>query len=166
MEIVLKIVLVCALVTVFAIIAHFVDVVRKNNINNKMSFKESMDLCELPIVTFLNNGKKLNFLLDTGASGSIIDSNILEGLIFTKLDKIGDIFGMEGNKQEVSYINMALNYKDVDYDDDFQVMNMSAPFGNLKSDYGVNVHGVLSSSFFQKYKYILDFNELVAYSRT
>lgn len=163
MEIILKIVLVCALVAVCAAISHFVDIVVKKK-PDKMSFKESMDLCELPIVTFLNNGRKLNFLLDTGASGSIIDSNTLENVLFTKLDKIGDIFGMEGNKQEVTFVSISLNYRGKTYDDEFQVMDMSSPFGSMKTDFGVNLHGILSSTFFQKYQYILDFQELVAYS--
>lgn len=163
MEIILKIVLVCALVAVCAAITHIVDIVRKKE-PDKMSFKESMDLCELPIVTFLNNGKKLNFLLDTGASASVIDSNALEGVLFTKLDKIGDIFGMEGNKKEVTFIKMSLSYRGRTYDDEFQVVDMSFPFGSMKTDFGVNLHGMLSSSFFQKYQYMLDFQELVAYS--
>lgn len=164
MEIILKIVLVCALVAVCAVIAHTVDIIRKKGTSDKMSFKESMDLCELPVVTFLNNGRKLNFLLDTGASGSIIDSNALEGLLFTKLNKVGDVFGMEGNKQEVTFISMSLGHRGKIYDDEFQVMDMSSPFGNMKAEYGVNLHGVLSSTFFQKYQYVLDFQELVAYS--
>ena len=164
MEHIWSIVIIFLFVGICAIIAHLVDLIKEKHVNDKMSFRESMDLCELPIVTFINNNKKLNFLLDTGASGSIIDSNALEGLSFTKLDKIGDIFGMEGNKQEVTFISMSLNYKGKTYDDEFQVMDMSSPFGNMKAECGVNLHGVLSSTFFQKYQYVLDFQELVAYS--
>ena len=164
MEHIWSIVVIFLFVGICATIAHLVELIRKKNISDKMSFKESMDLCELPIVTFLNNGKKLNFLLDTGASGSIIDSNDLDGLAFTRLNKIGDIFGMEGNKQEVTFINMSLGYRGKTYDDEFQVMDMGSPFGNMKAEYGVNLHGVLSSTFFQKYQYVLDFQELVAYS--
>lgn len=164
MEYIWSIVIIFLFVGICATIAHLVDLIRKKNISDKMSFKESMDLCELPIVTFLNNGKKLNFLLDTGASGSIIDSNALDGLAFTRLNKIGDVFGMEGNKQEVTFINMSLGYRGKTYDDEFQVMDMGSPFGNMKAEYGVNLHGVLSSTFFQKYQYVLDFQELVAYS--
>ena len=76
MEIILKIVLVCALVAICATIAHIIDVIRRKKIDpaiGKISFRESMDLVQLPIVTFMNNGKKLNFLLDTGASYSSIN---------------------------------------------------------------------------------------------
>ena len=130
-----------------------------------MSFKETMDLCELPIVTFMNNGKKLNFLLDTGASRSVIHKGALEGLSYEPINIVGDIYGMDGKRQEVTYISMSISYKDKEYSDEFQSIDMSEPFSNLKNDYGVNLHGVLSSTFFQKYKYILNFEELVAYSK-
>lgn len=162
---VLNIVIVIAAVVVIGIISNaFMDIRNKKPID-KMSFKETMDLCNLPLITFINNGIKLNFLLDTGASLSIIDSNALEGLDYAKLDKVGDIYGMEGTRQDTSFIKMSLNYRGKTYEDEFQVMDMGVPFGNLKADYGVNLHGVLSSTFFQKYQYIIDFEELVAYSK-
>lgn len=132
---------------------------------DRMSFRETMDLCELPIVTFTNNNVKLNFLLDTGCSMSVIHSKALEGLKYTDSNMVGEIYGMEGNKQLTSYINMDITYKDKDYNESFQVVDMSTPFGHLKAEHGVNLHGVLSSAFFEKYKYVLNYEELVAYSK-
>ena len=34
----------------------------------------------------------------------------------------------------------------------------------IKLEYGINLHGILGSTFFQKYRYVLNFDELVAYS--
>lgn len=164
MEFVLKIVFVLLLVGVATIVAHFVDLARKKTSYDSMSFRETMDLCELPIVTFINNGKKLNFLLDTGASKSVIHSGALEGLTYRDTNKSGDIYGIDGKRRDASFINMSIGYKGKDYDEEFQSIDMSIPFSNLKADFGVNLHGILSSTFFQKYKYILDFDELVAYS--
>lgn len=165
MEFVLKIVFVLLLVGIAALVAYIVDLTRKKVSQNRMSFKETIDLCELPIVTFMNNGKKLNFLLDTGASRSVIHKGALEGLSYEPINIVGDIYGMDGKRQEVTYISMSISYKDKEYSDEFQSIDMSEPFSNLKNDYGVNLHGVLSSTFFQKYKYILNFEELVAYSK-
>ena len=47
-----------------------------------ISFKEAMELVELPIITFYNKGQKLNFLLDTGSNDCIIDSS---NLIYYKM---------------------------------------------------------------------------------
>ena len=164
MEFVLKIVFVLLLAGIAAIVAHFVDSARKKVSYDSMSFRETMDLCELPIVTFMNNGKKLNFLLDTGASKSVIHSGALEGLTYKSINKSGDVYGMDGKRKDVSFINMSIEYRGKDYNEEFQSIDMSVPFSNLKADFGVNLHGILSSTFFQKYKYVLNFDELVAYS--
>ena len=164
MEFVLKIVFVLLLAGIAAIVAHFVDSARKKVSYDSMSFRETMDLCALPIVTFMNNGKKLNFLLDTGASKSVIHSGALEGLTYKSINKSGDVYGMDGKRKDVSFINMSIEYRGKDYNEEFQSIDMSVPFSNLKADFGVNLHGILSSTFFQKYKYVLNFDELVAYS--
>ena len=164
MEFVLKIVFVLLLVGIAAIVAHFVDLTRKRGSSDRMSFMETMNLCELPIVTFMNNGKKLNFLLDTGASKSVIHSGALEGLTYKSINKSGDVYGMDGKRKDTSFINMSIGYRGKDYNEEFQSIDMSTPFSNLKDDFGVNLHGILSSTFFQKYKYVLNFDELVAYS--
>lgn len=163
MELVFDILFIIILVSACAILAHFVCDKRKPNLN-KMSFRETMDLCDLPIVTFINNGNKFNFLLDTGASKSVINTEILQSMSYKETDINGNIYGLDGKKYETSYVSVLLNYRGKEYEEEFQVLDMSAPFGNLKNDFGINVHGILSSSFFEKYRYILDYNELVAYS--
>lgn len=164
MEFILKIMFVLLLAGIAVIAAHFVDLARKKTSYDSMSFRETMDLCELPIVTFMNNGKKLNFLLDTGASKSVIHSGALDGLTYRSLNKSGDLYGIDGKRQDASFISMSIRYRSKDYSEEFQSVDMSIPFSNLKSDFGVNLHGILSSTFFQKYRYVLNFDELVAYS--
>lgn len=163
MEIIWKIVFVVLLVGIFITVAHFVNLVRKSNTNN-ISFRETMDLCEMPIITFMNNDFKLNFILDTGANKSIIDSNIIDRLNVIKLGEKATLYGVDGNPREAEFIKLDIKHEDKYYEDEFQVLDMSVPFGKLKADFGINVHGILSSSFFQKYKYILDFDRLIAYS--
>lgn len=161
---VLKIVIILLAVVLLVIIINGAENYCKQKKGENMSFRETMDLCELPIVTFMNNGKKLNFLLDTGASKSVIHSEALDGLTYKSLNKSGDIYGIDGKRQDASFISMSIRYKGKDYSEEFQSIDMSIPFSNLKSDFGVNLHGILSSTFFQKYKYVLNFDELVAYS--
>ena len=164
MEFVLKIVPALLLVSIIALVAYFVDITRKKVSCDKMSFREIMDLCDLPIVTFISNERKLNFLLDTGSSKSVIDKNIINGLKYEALNTACSIYGLDGKKQTVPIVGIPLYYKGKCYNEEFQVLDMSAPFNNLKTDFGVNLHGILSSTFFQKYRYILNFDELVAYS--
>ena len=58
MILILEIICVVILVLAVAFIANTINDIRKRN-NSKISFKESMDLVELPVITFYNGDKKL-----------------------------------------------------------------------------------------------------------
>lgn len=158
---------------IFIIFVVIVSIVIINDLINyykkhkkiNISFREAIDLVGLPIITFYNEGKKFNFLLDTGATISVIDSNILNDFLHEKLEKDGTLFGMEGHKIDVSYIKADLVYKDKIYKEEFQVVDMSAPFNEIKAESGVKLSGILGNIFFTNYKYVLDFNSLIAYSK-
>lgn len=164
MEFVLKIVFMLLLVGIAAIVAHFVDLVRNKSSYDRMSFRETMDLTGLPIVTFRQGENKFNFVLDTGAYSSIIDSRVLDKLQYTELEGKSVGYGIDGKEHHMDKVGIVLTYKDKDYSDAFRVLDMSASFDAFKRDYGVTVHGLLSSAFFERYKYVLNYNELVAYS--
>lgn len=156
---------VICMVLVVGFIANTIMDSRKKDKQDRMSFKESMDLVDLPVITFYNEGKKFNFLLDTGATKSVIDSNVLSDFHHEKIDSTGVLWGMEGNTINVSYIKASLSYKDKFYEEDFQVVDMSDSFGKVKAESGVTLSGILGNSFFVKYQYVLDFNSLIAYSK-
>ena len=144
-----NILFVVGLALLAALFAKVVDMARKGDtrmLADKMSFRETLDLTELPIVTFRNNDKKFNFLLDTGATNSVINKSALADMVSNPTGKKDTIYGSDGNREEVYA-------KDLD-----------AAFGNLKVSHGVNLHGILGNSFFQRYRYVIDFDKLVAYS--
>lgn len=136
----------------------------KKDTTTNFSFKESMDLTSLPVITFYNNGKKLNLLLDTGANNSVLNARELEGCLYTKMDAVGTLSGLEGVKRRVEYVKMELSYlKDV-FEANFQVTDMNQAFDGIKQESGVMIHGILGTAFFEKYKYIIDFEKFIAYS--
>ena len=132
---------------------------------SKISFKESMDLTELPVITFVNNNVKLNFLLDTGSNNSFINKSILNMLDYKELNGASNIIGFEGNKIENSICEMKIGYKDYIFDTTFNIADLDASFNVIKQEDGVQLHGILGSLFFQKYKYVLDFQSLIAYMK-
>lgn len=166
MNIVCSIIIVLLIAVLGAATANLIEIIRNKN-NNKISFKETMDLCDLPIVTFVNDNQKINFLLDTGASRSVLDENVLKEkeLKYMESENTGTVYGMEGNAVEVKYVNMDITYKDNVYNEWFQVVDMSKAFSAVKQESGVNLHGILSSTFFERYKYVLDFADLVFYTK-
>jgi hypothetical protein len=137
---------------------------KEKHINKtKMSFKESLDLVGIPIVTFYQFGNKYNFLLDSGASNSCINSEILDKIKHTKTEYVGDVYGCEGVKKPANIVNIELYYKDSHFLSDFMVVDLKDAFDNIKSEHGVTIYGILGSDFLSKYKYILDFKDNIAY---
>ena len=159
---ILEIIGVVILVLVVAFITNTIDDIRKRN-NSKISFKEAMDLVELPVVTFYNGDTKLNFLLDTGSNVSYINSSIIPFLVHEKTDKEMDTIGIEGNKVSNQFCKMSVTYKNQIFEEEFSIADLDEAFGVVKQESGVQIHGILGSKFFEKYKYILDFKELTAY---
>lgn len=162
----IKITVVVLIIVLLSIMLNELDIKLRNNRNKvNISFKESMDLTELPIITFYNNNTKLNFILDTGANTSAIDSKCLTNINYKPTNSTVDVIGIEGTPQRVELIDVSLKYKDREYKDTFQVVDLSKPFSKIKKDTGVNLSGILGNKFFTKYKYILDFDNLIAYSK-
>ena len=160
--ILLGIVGVVILVLVIAFIINTIDDTRKRN-NSKISFKEAMDLVELPVVTFYNGDTKLNFLLDTGSNVSYINSSIIPLLVHEKTDKEMNTIGIEGNKVSNQFCKMSVTYKNQVFEEEFSIADLDEAFGVVKQESGVQIHGILGSKFFERYKYVLDFKELIAY---
>ena len=132
---------------------------------NIMSFKEAMELVELPVITFYNGDKKLNFLLDTGSNISYINSSLAPDLNYTISKKLKtNVIGVEGNKVESQFCEMIIKYKNQEFKENFAIKDLNAAFDIVKQESGVQIHGILGSMFFQNYRYILDFDTLIAYS--
>lgn len=128
-----------------------------------MSFQTSIDLANLPIVTFYQGNKKYNFLLDTGTMGNIIDSNC--SIIHTPTEGGSIITGAAGDTIQATYSHLTLYYKDLKFETETQVTDMSKPFQALKKDTGVTLHGLLGTNFFKDYGYILDYYNMIAYPK-
>lgn len=136
-----------------------------HNSPDVMSFRQGYDLTDLPVVTLYQNKKKFNFLLDTGSNCCIIDKNILDSIEHNQLLETSTVYGMEGNVQEVSACTITLDYKNSRYTFGYLVQDMQKAFDNIKKSTGVTLHGILGSAFFAQFKYVLDFDELIAYSK-
>lgn len=148
---------------VVACVINIVEDIRRKN-NSGISFKESMDLTELPVVTFYNHGKKLNFLIDTGSNiSSVARSALATGVDYKIVNKKIDAFGVEGVKVNNPICEMKVTYKNLEFDEEFCVADLDEAFDIVKKESGVQIHGILGSKFFEKYKYVLDFKELKAY---
>lgn len=133
---------------------------------SKMSFKESMDLAELPIVTFYQGKKKLNFLLDTGSNHSHITFDASKELEGTRMKGSESVKGVGGEASIDTSIQTILEYKNNKYNINLLVgSHLDSTFADIKESTGVKVHGIIGNSFLNENKYILDFDELIAYHK-
>jgi hypothetical protein len=135
----------------------------KQKEKTKISFKEGLDLTELPIVTFYQGNKKLHFLLDTGSNISYINEDVLKDVEAEDLNASSNTFGVEGSGIETHHYMIEIGYKDQKFKEEFGAVNLSSAFGAIEKESGIKLHGIIGNRFFEKYKYILDFKELIAY---
>ena len=137
-------------------------IVRVNK-NQVMEFKTAIDLTGLPIITFYQGKEKYNFLLDTGSNTSYI--NCKSDIEVTKTGVQDTFMGSSGEDKNCEWGTVKLYRDTAEYDCDVIIADLDAAFIELKNCWGVSISGLLGNNFFIKYKYCLDFKELVAYRR-
>lgn len=132
------------------------------------SLKEIMTDVGIPIVTLKNGEKEFNFILDTGSDISHIDSNVKDSLSDTE-EVEGDNptvitanGSVEGNN---NWIRVPLNYKKQSFVEDFMPLDLHDSFEVLREDTGIQLHGILGGTFLRKYRYVLDYVDLIAYTK-
>lgn len=162
---VINTIIIIVAVVILALIINWAESYYKSKKFESISFKEAMDLVELPIITFYNKDRKLNFLLDTGSDLSHINKSILPSLSYKEIEDSTNITSIGGTQQTLGCCEMEIYYKKQKFIDKFFVNDLDDAFGIIKNETGVQVHGILGSKFFVKYKYILNFDTLTAYSK-
>lgn len=117
---------------------------------------------KVPFVKVKHNNIEFNLILDSGASMSCIDDNIVDLLIHddTKKATGGTIFGCgEGeNSNPAPIYNIPLTLGKSDFVEEFSSIDFSAMSKMIKETFGITVRGLLGNMFFQKHNMILDFN--------
>ena len=138
---------------------------RKMLAKKNMSFIESINLTGLPIISFHNKNSVVNMVLDTGSNVCLINQSYIEALECKKEDDVHDgVLGLGGEADKGLIVTVPFSYKNQKFEIECWVTNMQSTVDTMKQEYGVTIHGILGTGFFMKYKYVLDFNEMVAYS--
>ena len=108
-------------------------------VKDRMSFKESLDLVGLPIVTFNQGDFKYHFILDTGSTLSVVNKDSLCIFNHVLLNKKGTNYGCEGNIVPVDFIKANIEYKNNVFEEEFQVVDLSKAFKNIKDGDSLSV---------------------------
>lgn len=130
-----------------------------------MSFLESLNLTGLPIISFHNGEHIVNMVLDTGSNVCLINQNDLKELKHEVVqDHTDGVLGVGGESDSGKVVMLPLIYKNWEFDFECWATDMQATIDAMKQEYGVVIHGILGTGFFTKYKYVLDFSSMIAYS--
>lgn len=128
-------------------------------------FKESLDLTGLPVVTFDNMGTKLRLLIDTGSEHALMDTSYLEMCQIKEVKSSATtIITGSGALDAPMVAVIPISYKELDFEGEFLVCDLKDQFKEAFGD-KIEVHGILGSDFFRKYKYKIDYSDLAVYAK-
>ena len=130
----------------------------------KISIEDTIGKTGLPIVSFHQNDKHFDFIIDTGAEYSVINSTSLNELIYVELDSGGVIYGIEGNKKDTSSVGVVLFIDDYEFTEVFQITDIPG-IEVINNLYNIKVVGILGSRFLARYKFIIDYKKLYIYGK-
>lgn len=153
-------------IAVVIIIAGTVNLFGVGNTSYNISMREAMDFVGFPLVTFTNNGNKYNFIIDTGSNNSFVSSDAVESMNVIPIDDTNSVIAYSGESEAMNSVMVILGYKESKYHAKTIVSNhLTESFKQVKSNYGVQLHGILGCDFLEKYDYVIDFNTYQIHSK-
>lgn len=131
------------------------------------SFRQGFTSPNVPLVTVQQGDKELIFLLDSGSEHNVIDKSALKGIEHTVLkdDSMPNTLSGVGGVMEVGACTITFKCSDKEYTENFLVNDLSEALKMLKNTTGVIMHGIIGSQFMMKNKIVLDYQNLMAYSK-
>lgn len=135
--------------------------------NNKLEFKNDFQNHNLPIVKLKFGDTKYNFLIDTGA-----DVNLVNKSLFDILNVNNDITSKErglvitasGEEKSTEAI-LDFKYGNTKFQERMVIMDLDSAFAAILEDNKIQLHGVLGSTFFNKHKWAIDFDNMIVWTK-
>ena len=157
---ILEALIVLVAIFIIAIVINGIEDYHTRNSLVRLSFTDNMGRLNLPVVSLTNNGQSFNFLIDTGATLSVIDSNALDKLAYTKTETTGSAYGVDGNIIPVEYARIELNHENTKFVEEFQIMRVNG-FDNIKESDKIEIVGILGSTFLKRYDFTINYKDLI-----
>ena len=125
------------------------------------SLINGLNKVQLPIIHVKIENKCLCFILDTGSTCSLIDSNVVE-YFKDIVEPVGDYYisGIEGTKHKVDIITLPFTFEGQTYKPKFCVKPLLDAFKGIEDDSGIQVQGLLGTDFLLENKWSLNFDKL------
>jgi len=132
----------------------------------KIDFFKNYKKCGLPVITLTCNRKRYNFLIDTGSSCNLLNIEDFKDVKNKTKSKFGLLVaGGEVDTGGSFDTSLLLRHKLSKFTVDFSAVDLSAAFNQIKNKDGVKLHGILGNKFFAKYRWSVDFNQMVVWMK-
>lgn len=137
----------------------------KNKSFLSFSFSKGFTSPNLPIATFYQGDKELNFIIDTGSDDNIINSSVLKDIKYEEVEHNGTLAGV-GGVFEVKACKLSFQLDGENFTAKFIVSDhLQEAFDNIRKAHAIPLHGMLGSKFLMSNNIVLDFNNMVAYNK-
>lgn len=115
---------------------------------------------KVPVVQGTINGKEAFFIVDSGASLSVLDDNQANYFEFsTKSSNIAAAgYGGVASFGEAYKVNLTIGGKK--FDTDFKSQDLSKIVDLIREDEGIEISGIIGSDIMKDYHFIIDYADL------
>lgn len=155
--------IVITLMIVLAIISSIIILLYYKRYRFKFPFKDTIGKVGLPVVSFEQNGNSFNFVIDSGADSSVLNTSYLTKLDYVDLKGNRFIYGIDGNQVQVSFIGVKLSSQNHEFVEAFQVLDVPG-LKNIEQAHNIEIAGILGSTFLKRYGFLIDYKKLKAYT--
>lgn len=132
------------------------------------SFRQGFTPANIPMITIHQEDKEFILILDSGSEYNVINKDALNNMEYTVFENDGSMpttLSGVGGKQDVSACTISFKCNGEDYTENFVVNDFTDSIKMMKATTGIIVHGILGSLFMRKNHIVLDYQNLMAYSK-
>lgn len=137
----------------------FLSCNNKNTKNFKDGSVEFISVDKIPIVVGTLNGKQAYFIMDSGASVSILDETQSKDYEFrVGTESPGEISGYGGNSSPKDTYDVNVEIGGVKFDGIYRSQDLTNIISVVKESTGLNVVGIVGSNIMKEIGLIIDYD--------
>ena len=137
----------------------------KNKSFLSFSFSQGFKSPNIPIATFKQGDKELNFIIDTGSDDNVINRESLKEIEHEMVEHNGTLAGV-GGVFNVEACNITFQHEGDTFTTKFLIADhLQQAFDDIRRAHAIPLHGMLGSKFLMQNNIVLDFNNMVAYNK-
>ena len=130
------------------------------------SFSQGFTSPNIPIATFKQGDKELNFIIDTGSDDNVINRESLKEIQYEMVEHNGTLAGV-GGVFNVEACNISFQHEGETFTTKFLIADhLQQAFDDIRRAHAIPLHGMLGSKFLMQNNIVLDFNNMVAYNKS